>query len=88
MRVHVYRHTQTDIHTNVILVKCSGVDVDGHLATEAGRKRRGEGSSICAIHVSRAPPVPAHHVSDSTDLLAHRASVCIVCRDVCRRCSD
>ena len=41
------------------------------------RKQRGEGGSICVVHVSRAPPVPAHHVSDSTDLLAHQASVCV-----------
>lgn len=65
-------------HTNEILVKLAGVNVNGHVATEAVRGQRGEGSSICVVHASRAPPVPAHHVSDSTDLLAHQASVCVV----------
>lgn len=85
MRVHVDGHTRTDRCTNEILVKRAGANVNGRVDTEAAR---GEGSSICVVHVSRAPPVPAHHVSDSTDLLAHQASVCVVCLGVCRRFSD
>lgn len=69
---HEHVYSRAHVHTHVILVKRSGVDVNGHVATEAGR----EGRSICVGHVSRAPPVPAHHVSDSTDLLVQQASVC------------
>lgn len=55
------------------------MDVNGHVATEAGREQRAENRSICVEHVGRAPPVCAHHVSDSTDLLV---CVCvIVCSD-------
>lgn len=72
MRAHVHSHTQTHNITKQICVKDAGVNVNGHVAREQILK----GSSICIVHV-HAPPVPANHVSDSTDLLAHEASVSV-----------
>lgn len=58
------------------LVKRSGVDENGHAATEAGCEEWAA-VCVCVVHDSRAPPVPAHHVPDSTDLLAKQTSACV-----------
>jgi len=71
-----FLHTQTQdtqvyVHLcgRQIHVRHSGVDVKGLVVAVA------EGSSSLVVHVSRTPPVPAHHASDSTDLFARHALV-------------